>query len=616
MRMGAGTSGRWLVAALGVAAALVAAGWTLRSPRPAATPARAPETGWARRIRGETLAARPNIVLVVYDARRRDDFSLGPFGNTRGDTPFLSAFARDALVFEQAVSPGCWTVPVHASIFSGLSVCELGIDYYNTGFQSFSTAFLSLAEILGIAGYRTVAYADHPFFSNQDPRVSLLRGFQQFSVFTDLARYADYTNLGTPEAPPRTRYPFEGLGEMPWSELESTVRRFNDGGHSLDPGGAASRDPTSGLYFADLEPLFAESDYFRRRYLESFERDVFQRKDRPFFLFLNLHVCASALPDPALYSRWLLKTLLANAAARGRKLQLGPEADGVAATLLANARQLDARAEGFPSSEAFLRHVFDNRFYDATFRAVWQYLSGQGLDRNSAVFVTSDHGLSQRENGEQLYAHNGARPYEYMVGVPLLARFPAGHTADLAGRRSERISLTDLFATIVELGVGPGVFERSLPVRGRSLLERVEHDRFEPLVVSESSLLPLPYTVQPRLIGYSRALYHDRFKLILVDQPLLVGDGGWPLDHRLEDRPFRWPFVRPGFEEPRHAFKLLFDLVEDPHERRDVSAARPDVVARLEQMVPAGCESSVGARQRARWEGEALETLKTLGYVQ
>src|SRR5512138_409682 len=72
--------------------------------------------------------ARPNVLLVVYDARRRDDFSFGPFGNRRGDTPFLAELAERSIFFEDAVAPGVWTVPVHASMFTGLSVCELGID--------------------------------------------------------------------------------------------------------------------------------------------------------------------------------------------------------------------------------------------------------------------------------------------------------------------------------------------------------------------------------------------------------------------------------------------------------------------------------------------------------
>lgn len=618
MRLGARSAGR-LVAALSLAAALAAAGWALRASRArdeaAAVPA--PETDWLRRVRDVPRGERPNIVLAVYDARRRDDFSLGRFGNDRGDTPFLASLARDALVFEQAVSPGCWTVPVHASIFSGLSVCELGIDYYNPGFQSFSTRFLSLAEILALAGYRTIAYADHPFFANQDPQASLLRGFRKFSVITDLDRFADYTNLATPGARPSTRRPFEGLGEMPWSELELALRRFNDGTGRVDPERGASRDPATGLYFADLEPLYRDSRYFKRRYLETFERDAFAASDQPFFLFLNIHICAGALPDPALYSRWLLESLLANAAARGTTLWLGPESAGVLGTLLANVRRLEARTQGFPTVESYFRHVFDTRFYDATFHAVWQYLAGRGFDRDTAAFVTSDHGLSRRENGEHLYAHNGARPYEYMVRVPLVARFPAGHAAaTLAGRRQERVSLTDLFATIVQLALGQGVFERSLPVRGESLVDRVMRERFDALVVSESSLLPVAYSLRPRLIGYARALYHDCFKLIRVEQPLQVGDEGWPLDRRLEDRPSRWPFARPSFEQPARTLELLFDLAADPYEQHDLSQAHPELAAQLEALGREVCDTRFAAPRRAHWQGDALETLKSLGYVQ
>jgi hypothetical protein len=42
-------------------------------------------------------ANRPNIVLVVYDARRRDDFSFGQHGNRRGDTRFLADLANRAV---------------------------------------------------------------------------------------------------------------------------------------------------------------------------------------------------------------------------------------------------------------------------------------------------------------------------------------------------------------------------------------------------------------------------------------------------------------------------------------------------------------------------------------
>jgi arylsulfatase A-like enzyme len=137
-------------------------------------------------------------LLVVYDARRRDDFSFGRYGKRRGDTPFLAALKDRAVYFENAIAPGCWTVPVHASMFTGRSVCDLGIDYYNPGHTILSPEVPSLAEILGAAGYQTVAYADHPFFYGGDLKLSLVRGFAQFSVIAEFANYSSYTNVGTP----------------------------------------------------------------------------------------------------------------------------------------------------------------------------------------------------------------------------------------------------------------------------------------------------------------------------------------------------------------------------------------------------------------------------------
>jgi hypothetical protein len=83
-------------------------------------------------------------------------------------------------------------------MFTGRSVCSLGIDYYNPGHAILSPEVESLAEILEGAGYRTVAYADHPFFFSGDQRVSLVRGFAQFSVISEFGSYSSHTNVGTP----------------------------------------------------------------------------------------------------------------------------------------------------------------------------------------------------------------------------------------------------------------------------------------------------------------------------------------------------------------------------------------------------------------------------------
>jgi len=388
------------------------------------------------------------VLLVVYDARRADDFSFGPRGNQRNDTPFLASFAREAATFE-AVSPGCWTVPVHASMFSGLSVCELGNDLFTPEWASFPNGFLSLAEILAEAGYRTVSFADHPFFygvnvrHGGDTSYSLLRGFQLFSIVNDFGRFGVHTNIGTDDGRVELTHTLAGPPASA-PEVAAEVARFNSGRLDLDPSRDGDLDPEREVYLARLGPLFDDSSYMRRRYLDAFDQEVFAGEGRtPYFLFVNLHMATNvAEPDPALYARWCTRTLMLNAAARRRPLPEVGEA-AVAEWVGRAFDELGLRHDGFPDAALYLKQTFDNRFYDASFEGLWTYLEERGLTSNTLTVVASDHGMSFSDKGETFYRHDGARPYEYITRVPLVIRFPAGsELRSLHRRYDERVSLT------------------------------------------------------------------------------------------------------------------------------------------------------------------------------
>jgi arylsulfatase A-like enzyme len=576
---------------------------------------------WVSRITDVTRAQRPNLLLVVYDARRRDDFSFGPFGNRRGDTPFLARFKDEAIYFEDALAPGCWTVPVHAAIFSGLSVCELGNDYYNPGWSAFPSGVLSLAEILKLAGYHTVAYPDHPYFYNSHEDVALVRGFEQFNVISDFETYTSATNIGAPAGrvvhEPRLEVRHKAV---PRAVLVEAVQSFNAGERAAEEG-EADRDPSNDVLLASLAPLFRQSEYFQERYAREFESHVFgsAAQRRPFFLFLNLHMATVARPDPGLYARWALETLILNARAR-RKLLLPPAAEeNLDAWLEANAAALGLRHAPFSSAATYLKHVFDNRFYDASFEAVWQYLEERGLTKNTVTVVTSDHGMSLRENGETLYLHSGARPYQYIVGTPLVIRFPKGSVdASLHGRYSDVVSLIDLFPTLVDLGLGPGTFERALPIRGQNLVSRLRSRSFEPYLVTEATWGPSTYSVAPGAMGYSKAVISGRLKLIHANETFIVprGGPGWPITARLDGG---WSLAspRPVLHRFPEGIDLLFDLVADPGERNDLSRERPEEVARLKALVRSwSCRSLPWGPAAPIWQGESLATLRSLGYIQ
>jgi arylsulfatase A-like enzyme len=119
--------------------------------------------------------ARPSIVIVVLDTVRRDFTGLGssvPQG--RAWAPHLDELAREAAVFPRAWANAPWTVPSHASLFTGELPAAHGCTSLRPRFDAPTPA---LAEVLGAAGYRSAAFFSNPWLS--DEVTGLLRGFDE-----------------------------------------------------------------------------------------------------------------------------------------------------------------------------------------------------------------------------------------------------------------------------------------------------------------------------------------------------------------------------------------------------------------------------------------------------
>ena len=92
----------------------------------------------------------PHILLVVLDTLRRDHLST--YGYQRATAPALDDFAARATLFERAISPAQWTLPAHASLFTGRYPAAHQLTQVGSrlGLQH-----PTLAEILRTAGWQT-----------------------------------------------------------------------------------------------------------------------------------------------------------------------------------------------------------------------------------------------------------------------------------------------------------------------------------------------------------------------------------------------------------------------------------------------------------------------------
>jgi len=111
----------------------------------------------------------PNVVLVVLDTVRTDALSV--YGNPTAHTPNLERLARNAVVFDNALAPSSWTLPSHASMFTGQSANDLSADWYSPLDDRYPT----LAEVMRDHGYATGGFVGNPTYCGRP--TGLHRGF-------------------------------------------------------------------------------------------------------------------------------------------------------------------------------------------------------------------------------------------------------------------------------------------------------------------------------------------------------------------------------------------------------------------------------------------------------
>ena len=180
----------WAAVIVAAGAAALAYSWGFRARRGALTAslavlalAGAYALGFCSRIseppqalRRATVSKKPNIVLIVLDTARRDAFSV--YGSTN-KTPGMDEFAKAATVFTRAYTTGTYSLPGHASLFSGLLPSQHGAHTVSGGGErALDPTAPVIAEELQARGYRTLGFSANPAYLAQ--WTGLQRGFGFF----------------------------------------------------------------------------------------------------------------------------------------------------------------------------------------------------------------------------------------------------------------------------------------------------------------------------------------------------------------------------------------------------------------------------------------------------
>lgn len=357
------------------------------------------------------MAEPPDIVFVVLDAVRRDRVSC--FGYDRDTTPNVDAFAAGATVYENAVAQAPWSIPAHASLFTGQYSHEHGATTVAPVLRNAET----LAEVLGRNGYRSCGISPNEYVR---PVTGLARGFDEFR--TDVRTTVPNSLVG-----PFGRVINALSGSRTFRPpVESAFNRLK-----LPGGGDTDPDSTR----TDEDLLDAAATFL-------------DATDDPAFLFVNLmdaHLPRS--PEPRFRDRFLDADLAdADVPSNERAHNFGRD--------VLDDRGLEKLSQLYDADVA----TADARFGQLLARLE----SRQSLD-DALVVAVADHGENLGEFG--LIGHQHAVT-DGVTSVPLIVRYP-----DQGGQRrvASQVETRRVFHTILDVAGA-----RRYPNRS---LERVEAER-------------------------------------------------------------------------------------------------------------------------------------------
>ncbi len=125
---------------------------------------------------GQAAPGAPNVIIITMDTVRARSMSL--YGYRRQTTPRLEQWARQGACFDNALTTAPWTLPSHASMFTGRYPHELSAHWRTPLDQTHPT----LAEVLRRKGYRTGGFVANRHYAGADS--GLARGFSTYDDYT------------------------------------------------------------------------------------------------------------------------------------------------------------------------------------------------------------------------------------------------------------------------------------------------------------------------------------------------------------------------------------------------------------------------------------------------
>lgn len=376
------------------------------------------------------MTRTPDIVFIVLDTQRAD--RLGCYGHKRPITPNLDAFAESGTLFEQAVSPAQWTIPSHASFFTGLYPTAHGVTQSS---QALSPARPHLAETMRSLNYETVGFCNNPLVGVLNN--GFKRGFDTF-----------YNYGGAFPSVPKSSSPWPWPLNKAAESYTQFLRRIsypiqNFFGQS-DLAFSISLHAWLTPYWSRLANFKGQNERATRDVVRFMHERSAAAPRKPLFLFLNLMETHLPFMAPAEYVDKVAPYFRESKEARDIMRAWNREAYRWAAPLSTPLGELEDRV---------LNDMYDAEvaYQDDYLGSLFDALQQAGRERDTLTIVVADHGDGLGDHG---FVGHAFVAYEELVHVPLMMTWPG----TVPGGRSvaEPVSSRRVYHTILDAAARGG----------------------------------------------------------------------------------------------------------------------------------------------------------------
>lgn len=514
---------------------------------------------------------QPDIIFLVLDTQRADRLSC--YGYPLETSPHLDGFAEDATLFRGAIAPAQWTVPSHASMFTGLYPSQ------HQTLQSYSVLpahLTTLAERLQAGGYFTAGFCNNPLVGVINN--GLRRGFYSFLNYSGLLTSRP-NQAGVPSGLlDRYRQSFKRLVAGMLNQMQDAFARSN---------------ALLALSFSPLMvPLWQTALSFKGNTAKSLEdtaRLLIDRRglnsNQPVFAFINLMGTHMPYRPPRRYVERFAPHVLQDKAAQHYLKTFNSDVYGWLAPLATclDERQKDT-LDGMYDAEV--------AHQDEQVGAFLERLRQAGRFENTLVIICSDHG---EHLGEKEFIGHSLTLYNELVRVPLIIRDPSGNFPRSTAP-DHIVSTRRLFHSVLTAASLATPEEESLSLANRAASDPESMGVFAEAIPPQN-VLNLMQKRQPELV-LSRACDQTR-RAIWSGNHKLIATGG----NRFE----------------------LYDVDADPHENLNLSAILPENVEVLQECLESFADQlfsdpSVSDLVTERAPGfddpDVQQRLRDLGYLE